>query len=139
MGATATALSHELSPSDWRALRGRYDLVFECTNSPDGAAVAVDLARRAGTVMLIGISGSDRPTIDPDRISLGSLRVQGVFGASQSAWRWLLQLYGAGLFDPTPLITHRFDLAHAADALAVLGDPSAEALKVVVEQCTRID
>jgi threonine dehydrogenase-like Zn-dependent dehydrogenase len=133
VGATATVLSHELSPTDREALRGAYDLVVECTDSPAGAALALTLARRAGTVLLVGISGSRELTIDPDVISLGSLRVHGVFGATRSAWHWLLSLYEAGLFDPSALITHRFDLEHAADAFAVLGDPEAGALKVIIE------
>jgi threonine dehydrogenase-like Zn-dependent dehydrogenase len=133
MGATATLLSHELSPADRAAMRGSFDLVVECTDAPSGSALALDLARRAGTVLLLGISGSSRLTIDPDTFSLGSLRVQGVFGASRSAWQWLLSLYEAGMFDPVPLITHRYDLGHTADAFAALSDPGAGALKVVVE------
>jgi threonine dehydrogenase-like Zn-dependent dehydrogenase len=133
MGATATLLSHELSPADRVAMRGSFDIVVECTDAPAGAALALDLARRAGTVLLLGISGSSRPAIDPDMFSLGHLRVQGVFGASRSAWHWLLSLCEAGLLDPVPLITHRFDLDHTAEAFAALGDPDARALKVVVE------
>ena len=115
------------------ALRGGFDLVIECTDSPAGAAFAIELARRAGSVVLAGISGAYDLSIDPDAISLGSLRVQGVFGASRTAWRWLLELYGAGLFAPEALITHRFGLDHVTDAFAVLTDVNAGALKVMVE------
>ncbi|GIJ49127.1 dehydrogenase [Virgisporangium aliadipatigenens] len=133
VGATDTLLSHQLTPADREDLRGAYDLVVECTDSPDGAALAMSMARRAGTVLLAGISGARGHTIDPDTISLGNLRVHGVFGATRSAWHWLISLYEAGLFDPSSLITHRFDLAHAADAFAVLADPEAGALKVMIE------
>jgi threonine dehydrogenase-like Zn-dependent dehydrogenase len=133
LGATATALRGELDEADRAELRGRFDLVVEATNSASGAASAVDLARRAGTVVLLGISGAGRPGLDPDAITLGHLRVQGVFAASRAAWRWLVELYGAGLFDPAELITHRFGLDHMADAFAVLGDRSAGAVKVLVE------
>jgi threonine dehydrogenase-like Zn-dependent dehydrogenase len=97
-GATDTVLRDDLAAL--RQARGGYDLVIEATNSPEGAATAVALARRAGTVVLLGISGSGKPAIDPDTITLGHLRVQGVFAASRQAWQWLVSLYGVGLFEP---------------------------------------
>jgi threonine dehydrogenase-like Zn-dependent dehydrogenase len=126
VGATATATRDEPVPGD-------FDLVVDATNSPTGAAAAVGLARRAGTVILLGISGAGRPGVDADTIVLRHLRVQGVFAASRAAWRWLVSLYGAGLFDPGTLISHRFDLDRASEAFAVLGDRSAGAVKVIVE------
>jgi len=133
LGATGTALRGELDDADRDELEGRFDLVVEATNSASGAASAVGLARRAGTVVLLGISGAGRPGLDPDAITLGHLRVQGVFAASRAAWRWLVDLYGAGLFDPADLITHRFGLDRIEDAFAVLGDRTAGAVKVIIE------
>ncbi|HVQ90508.1 MAG TPA: alcohol dehydrogenase catalytic domain-containing protein [Mycobacteriales bacterium] len=112
---------------------GGFDLVLEATNSAAGAATALGLARRAGTVVLLGISGAAGPTLYPDVITLNHLRVQGVFAASRVAWRWLVSLYTAGLFDAADMITHRFGLHQVDEAFAVLADRSAGALKVVVE------
>jgi L-iditol 2-dehydrogenase len=53
LGATATYLRDEPTPGD-------FDLVVDATNSPGGAATALGLARRAGTVILLGISGAGR-------------------------------------------------------------------------------
>jgi threonine dehydrogenase-like Zn-dependent dehydrogenase len=133
MGATAVMPTPPPDHPERIALRSGFDVVVECTDSPAGAAFAIELARRAGSVVLIGISGARDLTLDPDAISLGHLRVQGVFGASQAAWRWLLELYGAGLFAPEVLITHRFELDRVAEAFAVLTDWDAGALKVMVE------
>jgi L-iditol 2-dehydrogenase len=130
-GATRTLLRDDVTAL--HQARGDYDLVIEATNSPEGAAAAVSLARRAGTVVLLGISGSGKPAIDADVITLGHLRVQGVFAASRAAWQWLVSLYGAGLFDPLELITHRFDLDRVEDAFAMLCDRRGEALKVIIE------
>jgi threonine dehydrogenase-like Zn-dependent dehydrogenase len=133
LGATGTALRGDVGPVEASDLRGRFDLVVEATNSTAGAASALALARRAGTVVLLGISGAGAPAVDPDVISLGHLRVQGVFAATRTAWRWLVSLYGAGLFDPSSLITHRFGLDQVDEAFRVLGDRSAGALKVLIE------
>jgi threonine dehydrogenase-like Zn-dependent dehydrogenase len=133
LGATDAVLRTELSPAEAADLHGRFDLVVEATNSAAGAASALNLARRAGTVILLGISGAAGGGLHPDVISLNHLRVQGVFAASRAAWLWLVSLYGAGLFDPAELITHRFGLDRVDDAFAVLADRDAGALKVVVE------
>jgi L-iditol 2-dehydrogenase len=113
-------------------LTGAFDLVVEATNAASGAVTALALARRGGSVLLLGISGGARPTVDPDVISLGQLRVQGAFASSPAAWRWIVSLYGAGLFDPSPLVTHRFPLTEIDQALAVLADRTSGALKVLV-------
>lgn len=133
LGATETVLRRELTGSDAAAMHGRFDLVVEATNAAAGAASALNLARRGGTVILLGISGGTAPALRPDVISLGQLHVQGVFAASRAAWQWLVSLYAAGLFDPAELITHRFGLDRVDEAFAVLADRHAGALKVVVE------
>jgi threonine dehydrogenase-like Zn-dependent dehydrogenase len=129
-GATAVLLRDEVAGA---GVHASFDLVVDCTNVASGAATALSLARRAGTVLLLGISGGGAPAVDPDVVSLGHLRVQGVFAASRPAWQWLVALYGAGLFEPGALITHRFTLDDVDQAFAVLGDRTAGALKVVVE------
>jgi L-iditol 2-dehydrogenase len=112
------------------ALGGEFDLVFEAASRSEGAATAVGLARRGGTVVLEGISGAGRPTINPDLIVLGHLRVQGIFGASRSAWRWVVELFSNGQLDPGPLVTHRLALEDFEAAFALLRDRDAGALKV---------
>jgi 2-desacetyl-2-hydroxyethyl bacteriochlorophyllide A dehydrogenase len=133
------ALGRELGAGDTCDLRdenpvetlgNEFDLVFEAASRPEGAATAVALARRGGTVVLEGISGANRATIDPDVIVLGHLRIQGVFGASRAAWRWVVDLFASGELDPSPLVTHRFALDDFETAFAVLQDREAEALKV---------
>ena len=132
MGASSAMLADDFH-DHMDDLRGSFDFVVECTDSTAGAKLALDCARRAGTILLVGISGSGTLAIDPDTISLGSLRIQGVFGATREAWQWLLSLFAAGLFNPEPLITHRFDLDHVTEAFALLGNPGGGAVKVVVE------
>lgn len=124
LGATGIA---EVAPDP--ATDG-FDLVFEAAPRPEGAVLALRLARRGGTVVLEGISGSDRPSVVADTFALKHLRVQGVFGASGRAWRWIVELFASGAFDPTPLITHRFALEDYEGAFEALRDRSSGALKV---------
>jgi len=127
LGATEVV---DVKRDDLAGLENRFDLVFEATNRPSGGAAAVRLARRGGTVVLEGISGSAEPGLAGDQITLGHLRVQGVFGASGAAWRWVVSLFGAGALDVRPLITHRFGLDQYERAFAALRDPGSGALKV---------
>jgi threonine dehydrogenase-like Zn-dependent dehydrogenase len=129
VGATGFALGATGLEADWR---GRFDLVVEATDSRAGALAALRLARRGGTVLLLGISGSGRAALDPDLISLGQLRVQGGFSASPAAWDWTVARYASGDFDPAGLITHRFPLERTADALDLVARRTPGAVKVIV-------
>lgn len=127
LGATEVV---DVNRDDLAGLADRFDLVFEAANRPSGGALAIRLARRGGAVVLEGISGSGEPGVAGDEITLKHLRVQGVFGASGAAWRWVVSLFGAGALDTRPLISHRFGLARYEDAFAALRDRSSGALKV---------
>jgi 2-desacetyl-2-hydroxyethyl bacteriochlorophyllide A dehydrogenase len=129
------ALGREMGATEtWDVRRGErpepgFDLVFEAAGTPEGARTAIELARRGGTVILEGISGRTGG-IDADAVVLGHIRVQGVFGASRNAWRWVTELFAAGLLDTEPLITHTFSLEAHDVAFAALGDRGGSALKV---------
>jgi L-iditol 2-dehydrogenase len=111
-------------------LRDGFDLVFEAASRPTGGAAALTLARRGGTVVLEGISGAREPSLVGDEIPLKQLRVQGVFGASGAAWRWVVELFGSGALELGLLISHRFPLEEYQRAFTTLRDRSADALKV---------
>jgi threonine dehydrogenase-like Zn-dependent dehydrogenase len=88
---------------------------------------ALTLCRRGGTVVLEGI-GAASPSISPDQISLGQLRVQGSFGSSSAAWDWVVGLFTQGLLDPSPLITHGYSLQEHGVAFSTA--QRGDALKV---------
>jgi threonine dehydrogenase-like Zn-dependent dehydrogenase len=113
-------------------LAGRLDAVVEASNSPAGPATALDLLRRGGSALLLGISGAGRPVIDPDTVTLNQLRVQGGFAASRNAWRWVVGLYGDGILDPAPLVTHHFPLEAVDGAFAALAAADGGAVKILV-------
>jgi L-iditol 2-dehydrogenase len=106
-----------------------FDLVFEAAGTVEGARTAIGLARRGGTVVLEGISG-EPDGVGADDVVLGHLRVQGVFGASRTAWRWVTELFAAGLLDTRPLVSHSFPLEEHAAAFDTIADRRGDALKV---------
>jgi threonine dehydrogenase-like Zn-dependent dehydrogenase len=129
------ALGREMGSTEtWNVREHRrpepgFDFVFEAAGTIDGARTAIALARRGGTVVLEGISGHSNG-IDADAVVLGHLRVQGIFGASRQAWRWVTDLFAAGLLDTRPLVSHSFPLEEHVTAFATLADRGGNALKV---------
>ena len=129
------ALGRELGATEtWNVRAGEtpesgFDLVFEAAGTVEAARAAIALARRGGTVVLEGISGQANG-VDADAVVLGHLRVQGIFGASRNAWRWVTDLFAAGLLDTQPLVSHLFPLEEHVAAFAALTDRSGNALKV---------
>jgi threonine dehydrogenase-like Zn-dependent dehydrogenase len=129
-GATLVVDAHDAAGLG--GLAGRFDMVVDTTSTPEGPASTLELARRGGTAVLLGISGAGRATIDPDTISLGHLRVLGIFAASRAAWQWTVRLYATGALDPAPLVTHRYPLDDLPEALVTLRSPSSGAIKVLI-------
>ena len=112
------------------ALEPRYDLVIEATNRPGGANTAFELARRGGTVVLLGINGSSEPSVVSDLVTLRQLRVHGVFGASRGAWSRAVEVFARCRPPFERLVTHRFQLEQFTQAFGVLEDRSSGAVKV---------
>jgi L-iditol 2-dehydrogenase len=128
----ATSVVDARDPDALARAAGGYDAVVDTTSSPEGPAASLELLRRGGTAILLGISGAGRATIDPDTIVLGHLRVLGIFAASRAAWQWTVELYARGLLDPAPLVTHRFALHQLPEAVTTLRTRSSGAVKVLV-------
>jgi threonine dehydrogenase-like Zn-dependent dehydrogenase len=128
LGATGTADARDSAAVE--ALAGSFDLVFEAASRLDGAATAVALARRGGTVILEGLPGDSSPSVSGEELALKHLTVQGIFGASSAAWQRVVGLFSAGLLDPRPLVTHRFALGEHEAAFATVRDRETQALKV---------
>jgi len=131
-GCGATRVVAATDSDALAGLAGRLDAVVEASNSPAGPATAVALLRRGGSALLLGISGAGRPVIDPDAVTLNQLRLQGGFAASRNAWRWVVGLYGDGILDPSPLVTHHFPLAAVDGAFAALTAADGGAVKILV-------
>lgn len=127
LGATEIVDSHHRETSDFDL---ELDLVFEATSRAGGTQVALELARRGGTVIVEGINGAPEPSVVSDLISLKQLHVHGVFGASTGAWRWVVERFALSNLHLERLVTHRFPLERFADAFATAANPSGESVKV---------
>lgn len=101
-----------------------FDLVVEAAGAPEAVGAAFAATRRGGQTLLLGIAGHGRTLpLGTDDIVNNDLRIRGSFGYTAATWARTTQLLNAGVFDPTPLVTHRFALSDFRPALEALAGP----------------
>jgi len=109
------------------------DLIFEGGSRPAGVDLALQAARRGGTVLLEGIAGASATLqLTSDLFVLKHLHVQGIFGANSAAWSFAVQLFTAGILQLTDLISHRFSLDDYQAAFKTVEQRENKPLKVLL-------
>lgn len=135
--AQRSGAARSASPDEAAALvdpRGGFDAVFECSGADGALALAVDLARRGGTVMALGIR-ADPEQLDSTAVVLSEKRI---LGSAAHLWDEdscpALSLITEGKLVVDDLITHRVLLDDVvAGGFDLLGDPAHDVLKVLVD------
>jgi alcohol dehydrogenase len=111
------------------------DLVMDVTGNPNGAATAIDLVKKRGTVILPGLYGMDKaiPLI-LDKIIFKEVRVQGVFSHDFRSVLPAIQLAESGKYPLEKMVTHRYPLEEAEKAVRVAGGmiEGEDPIKVVI-------
>jgi len=85
------------------------DMFVECSGSPAAARMGLELTRRGGQYVQIGLAGSAFE-LDLSLLAYKELRMVGSLGQRWTAWRRALALLGSGQVQTQPLITHVFSL-----------------------------
>jgi L-iditol 2-dehydrogenase len=119
---------HAVHPDDIDALlaqvtRGRgADVVVEVAGRPSVMARALELAAFKGRVAYVGINVGDAAPAKLGLIQSKELTITGSIG-SPGVWPDTLRFLANSRIDMTPLVTQRFDVEHALDALAAAHHP----------------
>ncbi|GAA1353315.1 zinc-binding dehydrogenase [Streptomyces beijiangensis] len=124
-GATSFRTRHDLPAAD-------FDVVIETAGSASAATTAAALLRRGGRLVLTGIPAAGAQGLDPTDLVVRQLEVQTVFGAPPAAWAHAVRVFGAGLLDPVPLITHELALAEFPHAIDLVGSGDPKVGKVLL-------
>jgi threonine dehydrogenase-like Zn-dependent dehydrogenase len=130
-GATPLHLTEEDPKRAVRAATGGQgvDIVVDAVGDPGPLALAISLARDAGTVSGIG-AYAGRGDVPLGLAWLKGLTLRlGLANVIAHVDR-VLALMQAGILDPTPLVTHHMGLADAAEAYRLYDN--REALKIVL-------
>ncbi len=127
LGATDACTPTE---ADDRLTRA-FDMVFECAGVLDTFAQAQRLARRGGSVILLGIPPEHAEIpVRPFTLVYDELRIQGSFLNPLTQQR-AAKLISDGVIDVDPLTSRIIGLDEVAEALA--GEPRPGEVKVVVD------
>ncbi len=96
---------------------------------------AMDAARPGGRVLLFAATQHGEATIDPAAVCMDEKSLLGSYSSAVDAQaevtRLVLDRYREG-FDLTRLISHRFPLEQAAEAIAFASEPKADSMKIMI-------
>jgi threonine 3-dehydrogenase len=107
------------------------EVVLEMSGSRQALDQALEFVTRGGRISLLGIFASPVEVHLSDLVIQKGLRIYGVYGRRiYETWERTQSLLRSGAVDPTPLITHRFDLADWQQAFDLVA--SRHAGKVVL-------
>jgi len=108
------------------------DVVLEMSGVPAAIHQAFDLVRVGGRVQMLGIPSKPMDVNFATEIIFKGLTIYGVVGRRMyDTWLLMTRFLRSGQFDPTPVITHRFPLEGAEEAIRAI--KSGEAGKVIFE------
>jgi L-iditol 2-dehydrogenase len=97
---------------------------------------AMEAARPGGRVLLFAQTQHGEAIIDPAAVCVDEKTLMGSYSASVDIQEEALQIvfegYGQG-YDLTRLVSHRFPLSEAVEAIAIASEPKATSMKVMIE------
>lgn len=136
LGATDTvsAPASDLAGAIADVLGGAPDVVIEAAGHPLAQTAAAEVLGRGGRLTVLGIAGSDRTLpFNFDPLVFRDARLEAVFAYPSAVFARAVRLIDDRIIDPSPLITHRFPLSRAPEALALLEGRTEPAIKVLLD------
>ena len=109
--------------------QGGADIMIECSGAPAAAKMGIELLRRLGQYLQMGIFGRSLE-LSLDQVLMKELTVTGSFGQHWTSWRKALQLVEQGRVHLKPLISHVLPLNKWEEAFNMHG--SRDGLKVIL-------
>jgi L-iditol 2-dehydrogenase len=113
------------------------DVVLVAVGADALIRVAMDAVRPGGRVMLFAATQHGEAVFDPAAVCMDEKTLMGSYSASVAINDEVAQLvfegYRDGSFDLTRLISHRFSLEDAAEAIDLASHPQAGSMKIVIK------
>ncbi len=108
------------------------DIVFECVGRPFAIQAAVDLARRGGSMCLIGLADQDA-SINPGSWLVKEISVTSSLAYFHEEFEMSMAMIADGRVRVEPMHTSTVGLADLADALEDLASGQSDQTKVLVD------
>ncbi len=108
------------------------DVVLEMSGVPSAIHQALELVRVGGRVQMLGIPSQSIEVNLATEVIFKGITIYGVVGRRMyDTWHQVTRFLRSGMFDPTPVITHRFPLEAADEAIDAIRTGAAG--KVIFE------
>jgi L-iditol 2-dehydrogenase len=131
------ALSENVVERAFRETDGRgADAVILAVGGSALIGTAMDAVRPGGKVMLFAQTQHGEATIDPGAVCMDEKTLLGSYSASFEILDEVTDLVFDGYrngFDLTQLISHRFPLEQAVQAIEIASHPKADSMKIMIE------
>ena len=108
------------------------DIVYECVGRPFAVQSAVDLARRGGSMCLIGLADQDAP-ISPSSWLIKEIQVSSALAYNHEEFDMVMGMIADGRFRTEPLHSSTVSLGDLDAALADLASGVSTQTKVLVD------
>ncbi len=109
------------------------DAVILATAGNSLIPLAMDASRSGGRVMLFAQTVRGEVSIDPASICVDEKALLGSYSASVDLQPESVRFVFSGEMDLTRLITHRFSLEQAVEALRLAAHPQPDSMKIVIQ------
>lgn len=126
MGATDIVHPNEVEALVKKVTDFGVDVVLEMSGVPSAIHQAFALVRPAGRVQMLGVPAKPITFDFATELVFKGVTVYGVTGRRMyDTWHQMTRFLRSGVFDPTPVITHRFPLEQADEAIAAIKSGAA--------------
>jgi 2-desacetyl-2-hydroxyethyl bacteriochlorophyllide A dehydrogenase len=125
----------ELVLADGSALTApELDLVIETAGVPVAVALATELCRPGGRVVLLGIAGEGRMiTLASDLLVGKDMALIGSIAYPAAVWSRVVGLVADRVLDLDPIVTHHFPVSEFEEAVRLMDDRQGIVAKIVLE------
>jgi L-iditol 2-dehydrogenase len=130
--ATENVVERTLAETDGRGA----DVVILAVGGTALIQTAMSAARHGGKVMLFAQTQHGEATIDPGAVCMDEKTLLGSYSSSFEILDEVTELVLGGYrngFDLTQLISHRFPIEQAVEAIDVASHPKAHSMKIMIE------
>ncbi|MFP4381770.1 MAG: zinc-dependent alcohol dehydrogenase [Candidatus Sumerlaeia bacterium] len=108
------------------------DVIFECVGAQATIDQAVENARKASTIVVVGVFG-EKPKVNLSRVQDCELSLIGTLMYQQDDYEKAIELIAGGKMQLDPMITHRFGFRDFLKAYETIEEANGESLKVMID------
>ncbi len=109
-----------------------FDAVLECCGQQEAMDLAVDILKPGGSLLIIGIPGTDRISFDINKLRRKEILIQNIRRQNKSI-QSAIDLIASGKFPADFMITHTFSFEQTEKAFEIVSDYKDNVIKAIIK------